>query len=888
MFLRVTLGALLIAGFALIGGGIGLYWGILNDAPELDINLTVSTYQSSFIICAHTGEELLRLHAGHNHERVTIDQIPLHVQHAFVAIEDERFFEHNGVDIRGIGRAMHRLVTSGGEVTEGASTITQQLVKNMLDRFESNFVYKLQEQYLAVNFERDLTEDFGCRMLAKEFILESYLNIINLGRSNYGVQAAAQFYYGVNVWELTIAQAATIAAITQNPSRFPPDTRPEANWGRAQHVLDSMLRLGFITEEEHYEAINSNVYDSIVRTEGGATRPIISPFDCFTDALLNSVRDDLMLHHGMSRDMASRMTFTGGLRIYSTQNREMQEIVDRVFLDDFYWPMSEFTIDVEFHFSLYNTVTNQLTHYERRRTVNNMAEAEQWMEDVLNQQMTSQHEIRDRSPLFTPQPQAAFVLLDHHTGHVLALRGVRGERGANRSFNRATMALRSPGSQLKTVGVFGPAFDLGIMHPATIIVDQPFTYVDPWGGGTWTPNNWWGSSFRGPQTARAAVYDSLNVVSARAAVDPTITHLGIDVMFSYLRNMGISTLVDGQDGAAVSLGGMAGVHLIELAGAYGMVANGGLFNPPVLYTMVIGPNGELLLENPLNPRRVFRDTAAYLLIDTMRDTMTRGTGTRANWHNNPQMRIDIPIAGKTGTSQDRRDLGFSGSTPYFTASIWMGNDSYERMSRDAGGYNQIAWRSIMQEIHENLPPRQFPRPTEGRIVDGTICARSGLAAGPLCRSSGGTSSDIFDSRFLPTTVCDTCVRITYCTLHGYLVGPNCPYWAISTRVGINADSARRSGGFPIGVINGIECRHCIPAPAPVIPDTHEPWPWNPAPDTGTTPDTAPDPEGTQTGTPPATDPGSGLLIPPPPPAAPPPLPPETEPDYEDEDPSDGF
>jgi len=508
------------------------------------------------------------------------------------------------------------------------------------------------------------------------------------------------------------------------------------------------------------------------------------------------------------------------------------------------------------------------------------------MEDVLSQQMTSQHEIRDRSPLFTPQPQAAFVLLDHHTGHVLALRGVRGERGANRSFNRATMALRSPGSQLKTVGVFGPAFDLGIMHPATVIVDEPFTYIDPWGSGTWTPNNWWGSAFRGPQTARYAVYNSANVISARAAVDPTITHLGIDVMFSYLRNMGISTIIDGQDGAAVSLGGMAGVHLIELAGAYGMVANGGLFNPPVLYTMVIGPDGELLLENPLNPRRVFRDTAAYLLIDTMRDTMTRGTGTRANWHNNPQMRIDIPIAGKTGTSQDRRDLGFSGSTPYFTASIWMGNDSNERMSRDAGGYNQIAWRSIMQEIHENLPPRQFPRPTDGRIVTGTICAISGLAAGPQCRAAGTTRTDIFDSRFLPTTECDECVEFTYCTLYGYLAGPNCPDWAISTRRGVNADSEERRNGFPIGVINGLVCIYCLPVATPTIPDSNIPpsWLWPTTPGTGTDPGSGI----TQGETPPANDPFPNILLPPPPPPSPPLS--ETDPDpyNEEDDPPYGF
>jgi len=196
--LRITLGAVLVAGFALFGVGLGLWFGILDNAESLDLNMVSMGGESSVIVCGVTGEELIRLHAGHNRESVTIDQIPLHVQNAFIAIEDERFWEHNGIDVRSIGRAAYRLVESGGSRTEGASTITQQLIKNMLERFDSNFIYKLQEQYLAVNLERQLTEMWG-RQAAKEFILESYLNIINLGRSNFGVQAAALFYYGVDV-----------------------------------------------------------------------------------------------------------------------------------------------------------------------------------------------------------------------------------------------------------------------------------------------------------------------------------------------------------------------------------------------------------------------------------------------------------------------------------------------------------------------------------------------------------------------------------------------------------------------------------------------------------------------------------------------------------------
>ena len=831
LVLRITLGLVLIAGFALLGGGVGMYFGILSNAPELNTDMVISEYRTSFIVCSHTGEEF-PLHAGHNHAFVSIEQIPMHVQHAFIAIEDERFFEHNGIDIRGIGRAAHRLVESGGARTEGASTITQQLIKNMLDRFESNFVYKLQEQYLAVNWERELTEYYGCRMEAKDFILESYLNIINLGRSNYGVQAAARFYYDIDVWDLSIVQAATIASITQNPSRFPPDTRSAANWVRTQLVLENMLRLEFITQEEFDEAIKEveledgtmigAVYSTIVRTEAGTTRPIISQYDCFTNALLDSVRDDLMRKNNWDRNMANRQIFGGGLRIYTTQNPQMQAVVDRVFLDESYWPMSDFSIDVEFNFSLYNTVTNQTRNFQRMRNVLSMDKAEAWMQEVLDAEMTAQDIVVENHPLFTPQPQSAFVLLDHHTGHVLALRGVRGESGANRTFNRATQSHRQPGSQLKTIGVFGPAFDMGIMHPGTIIVDEPWTYIDPWTGTPWTPRNFWGSSrWYGPTTARRAIYVSKNVVSARATVDHTIPHVGVDAMFAYLRNMGISTIVDGHDGPAVSLGGMhLGVHLIELAGAYGMVANQGMFNAPALYTKVLGYRGEILLENPVNPTRVFRETAAYLLIDTMKDTMTApgATGHRANWHNNAQLRQNIPIAGKTGTTNDRRDLGFSGSTPYFTASIWMGNDNNERMTSGVAGYHLIAWRTIMQEIHENLPPRQFIRPGEGRLVTATLCRDSGLLACELCRldSRGNRAhSAIMDAHHVPTQRCDWHVEFTYCVTHGYLVGPYCHADAISTRVGISRHDV--FGGFPEPVLDGIICPHCEP------PEFNFPW-----------------------------------------------------------------
>ena len=839
LMLRVTLAAVLIGAFGLLGAGFGLFAGIIGNAPELQIGHISLGYYSSFIINAHTGEEMVSLHRGINREIVTLDEIPLHVQNAFIAIEDERFWEHNGIDVRAIGRAAQTIVVTAGDRTEGASTITQQLIKNMLGRFDADIITKLQEQYLAINLERNLTEQRGGdRIAAKEFILESYLNMINLGRSNYGVQAAARFYYNVDVWDLTIAQAATIAAITQNPSRFPPDIRPEANWERAQLVLRNMYqRLGLITTEEFEEAMQTMeyelsdgriieiglVYNSIVRTEGGNTRPIISHFDCFTDALLVDVRNDLSRELGITLDMADNMIFTGGLRIYSTQNLEKQAVVDRAFLNDALWPARDFTIDIEYSMTIYNPITNQSRSYGIERTgFTNMAAVEAYIENFKNERVHATEDVVNEMLLTTPQPQAAFVLLDHHTGHVLALRGVRGEKAQNRTFNRATQATRSPGSQMKPIATFAPGFDLGIMQPATVIDDVPFTH------GTWSPGNWWGSQFEGLSTARRAIYRSMNVVSVRATMAPEIDSVGLGTMFNYLLNFGLTTLVERDDrgftdiGGATTLGGLThGVRLIELAGAYGSIANMGELNRPVLYTRVLDHQGNVILENAHNPERILRDTTAYLLIDTMRDTMRmpEATGGAINFRDT-NMRRDIPVMGKTGTSQDNQDLGFSGSTPYFTASIWLGNDSHQRMHRDTRSEHSVVWRTIMEEIHYGLPPRQFPRPAG--IVSVQICRDSGHLPGEFCQTDprgNRLRNDIFAAQHRPNQTCAVHQRFTYCTLHNYLAGPNCPPDYVSTRVGIvrpipiahpTANVRDRHHGFPPGVLEGITCPHCRP------------------------------------------------------------------------------
>ena len=772
LIFRVIFAFVLIGGFAAAGAVIGIYLGILRNAPEINIQHDLrSGVYNTFIIEARTGQELARLSGDENREFAPISRMPQHLKDAFVAIEDERFFSHNGVDTRGIFRALHVNFTT--DRTEGASTITQQLIKNILGLARNDLISKLQEQYLAIQFERALIEQHGSQEVAKEVILEAYLNMINLGRNWHGVQVAAWNYFGKDVSELTLSESAVIAAITRNPSRYLPDRFPENNRYRQVLVLRNMLRLEMITEREYRMAINDPVHD---RVQSGmiALQQYGVVHSYFIDALITQVVDDLVEQHFMTREQAFATVFGGGLRIYATQDMRVQNIIDNVFEDESVFPVGIFEIHLEYRLSARNEITNQISNHHRTGVVRNQDQVATWVENTRAELLTANDVIVAENVIEMPQPQAAFVLMDHHNGHVLGISGGRGEKTGNRHFCRATVATRSPGSQFKVVGAFLPGVDRGVFSAATHIVDQPWTFND--GHTPFTPRNWWGSNWEGPSSVRRAIYRSMNVVSAKA-----FQEVGPEVVFDYLINLGFTTLEgtlsNGREfrdtNAAVPLGGLTlGVTQLELAGSYAAIANLGEFNRPVFYTRVLDQNGRVILENGHNPRRVIRPPAAYLLTDMMRDTV-RGvpgaTGGLANFRN-----LRMPIAGKTGTSQRVEDQGFTGYTPYFTASVWLGFDT-PRELRGVNNAHLVIWRNIMEQVHVELelPHRDFPRP-DG-VVTGSICRVSNLLPSDLCRRAGTVVTDLFVAGTLPTAHCVAHQETWICSLSGLLITDNnCP------------------------------------------------------------------------------------------------------------------
>lgn len=742
IFIKSTFIILFLVGiFGLIGVGAGAYFGILKNAPAIDeIEITGDVFPT-VIYSEVTGEELATLDAEQTREYVTLDKVPLHLQKAFIAVEDERFYDHTGIDLKGMVRSVYVLFTSDN--MQGASTITQQLIKNSRGLNYNDFISKLQEQYMAVNYEKQLTEELGTKKAAKDQILEYYLNIINLGNRIHGVQAAAEYYFSKNVSELTISESAVIAAVTNWPSRYNPTKDPEANKTRRDRILDKMLEQEYITQDEYDTAMAEDVYTKISEVQA-VTQEVNSINSYFVDQVQTEVMRDLQEKLGYSEEEASNLLFNRGLQIYATQDPAIQSIVDEVYLDDSYFPNADYKIEVTFNISIKNTVSGETNHYSRVETVNTEEEIEPFLESVRSELVGQSDEIVGEKYYPVVQPQSSFTIMENGTGKVLAITGGRGEKLANRGLNRATGSLIQPGSTFKILAAYAPGIDLNSngMTAGKIYIDEPFTV------GGYSPNNWWGSSYRGASTVREGITQSMNVVTVKALDD-----VGIENSYNYLLNFGFTSLVDNdvRDGKVYTdktyssaLGGLTdGISNLELTAAYHTIANGGVYVKPTFYTKVLNHQGETILDNTsIDTRRVLKETSAYILTDMMKDVITKGTGTAAKFNY-----ANMPIAGKTGTTTETKDLTFAGYTPYLTAVIWSGND---QPSQIKGGttYPKTIWSTIMSKAHEakGYAYKDFTVPDGLTYV--AINKNTGLL--PAYEGQEGVYTEIFEKGTEPT------------------------------------------------------------------------------------------------------------------------------------------
>ena len=588
------------------------------ETPPLDSTAPAPLAESSRILAAD-GSVVTALHGEENRETVPLARVPLALRNAVVAIEDERFWEHKGVDTKSVLRAVYANAAEG-EVVEGGSTITQQYVKNELVGPDRTLRRKLREASLAYQLERRYT---------KERILELYLNTIYFGNGAYGVQAAANEYFGIAVDQLGLAQAALLAGLIRAPNRTDPYLRPEVAAGRRRVVLEKMVELGWATTEQAAAA----GAEPLLSATPAADR---YPAPHFVERVKRFILDDPRF--GPTPDARRDLLFKGGLRITTTLDRRRQ------------------------------------------------AAAEAAIARVLSSPETD--------------PAAAVVSIEPGTGFVQALVGGRDFFGsaAEAKFDLATQGSRPAGSAFKP---FVLAAALEQQVPVTKFYDAPATLTIPLPREPWTVSNYEGQG-GGRMTLVDATIRSVNTVYAQLILD-----VGPADAVATAARLGITSPLQPLPSAVL---GTNDVTPLEMASAYGTLANRGLAVPPVFVTRVVGSDGRVLFQHQHSQKRVLAQGSADVAVDVLRQAVERGTGVKA--------RIGRPVAGKTGTGQEWRDAWFVGFTPELATAVWVGFPDRQRsmvppatrILVTGGSWPAEIWGLYAAEALADVPAGEFPVP----------------------------------------------------------------------------------------------------------------------------------------------------------------------------------
>ena len=752
-FIRVLFVSLIALCIAVTCLGVGSFRGVIDTAPDVD-DIDIMPLGYATFLYDDAGNQIRKLAApDSNRLPVTLDQIPVDLQHAVVAIEDERFYEHNGIDVKGILRAGMKALTTG-DFSEGASTITQQLLKNnVFTNWTSEstqlerFTRKIQEQYLAVQVEKKTDKDT---------ILENYLNTINLGAGSYGVQAAARQYFDKDVWDLNLSECATLAGITQNPTKFNPIINPDSNRKRRKEVLQHMLDQNYITQDQYDEALADDVYSRIQAAQERNSSTENTVYTYFEDELTDQIINDLMNIKGYTKKQATNLLYSGGLKVYTTQDSKIQNILDEEYADPSNYPD---TVQYELDYAL--TVTdpdgNQVNYSKEMLQLyfqnenpdfdllfDSPEDGQTYVDKYKASILANGSKVLAERVNFAPQPQSSMSVIDQHTGYVKALIGGRGEKTASLTLNRATDTTRQPGSTFKIVSTYAPALNEKGMTLATTFEDEPYEYPDG------SPVNNATRSYNGTTTIRTAIQNSINVVAVKC-LEKVTPDLGL----KYLDNFGFTTLAHGTEAdkdangnvwsdanLATALGGITrGVTNVELCASYAAIANGGNYIKPIYYTKILDHNGNVLIENTAAERSVIKESTAFLLTSAMEDVVKQGTGTACQLDN-------MPVAGKTGTTEAYNDLWFVGYTPYYTCAVWSGYDNNEKLPDYARNFHKALWKKVMTRIHEGLPSKEFEKPASVEKL--SVCEETGL----LPRAGCPVITEYFDVGTMPTEYCD--------------------------------------------------------------------------------------------------------------------------------------
>lgn len=822
--------------------GYGIFKGIIDAAPEIDVaSIEPSGYATMVYDSKGNLTETL-VKSGSNRLEATYEELPQCLIDAFVAIEDSRFWSHHGVDLRSMIRAAVGILTNNP--AGGGSTLTQQLIKNNIfaggneDSFGEKLERKLQEQYLALQLEK---------IMDKEIILKNYLNTINLGNNTLGVKSAAKRYFGKDVSDLTLSEATVIAGITQNPTKYNPlsEKGQKNNEEKRRVILQYMYEQGKISKEDQEEALADDVYSRIQNVDL-VTQESQNPYSYFTDELTEQVMTALQEKLGYTESQASNLLYAGGLSIYTTQDPDLQAIVDEEVNNPDNYDVVYYSVDYRLSIQHEDeTVTNysdetMKTYYRTdlgQTSYDGLFKTKEEADAAIaayKSAMTKEGDtVLGEVVYYILQPQVSFVLMDQHTGYVKAVNGGRGTKEISLSLNRATNTLRQPGSTFKVLTAFAPALDTCGATLSTVYYDAPYTV------GQKTFRNWYAKKgYMGYSTIRDGIVYSMNIVAVRCMMETVTPQLGVE----YARNFGITSLTETDYNAATALGGITkGVSNLELTGAYAAIANDGIYTKPVFFTKILDHNGKVLLENEPQTKRVLKDSTAFLLTDALAESMESSRmyaspGVSLNSTSVPANIPGMSNAGKSGTTTSNVDIWFVGYTPYYTAGIWSGCDDNQKISAigSSTSYHKRIWKQIMARAHEGLADTGFPVPDS--IETASVCRKSGMLPNPGVCEADPRGSAVYTEYFakgtVPTQVCDHHVAITVCGESGGLPTEFCPLESRHSRT-VLVTPEGESGGTD-------DSRYAMPGPctvhtqsAVVLPSESE----TAAPDNETVPET---------------------------------------------------
>ena len=718
-----------------VGAVVGIARAYVDTAPSLDLTLIDDQAQTSFIYDSE-GNLITDYKGTEDRVMVSINQMPMNLRNAFVAVEDARFYTHNGIDVKRIIGAFVKNFVSGTQ--QGGSTITQQLIKNTILSSEQSYKRKIQEAYLAMQLETQYT---------KEQILESYLNTIYLGENYYGVYTAARGYFGKELYELSLRECAMLAGLCTNPYYYNPRrnyyTRTSETTdyaaitdNRTDYALRMMYENQFITYEEYVAALDPSTA-TVLETapDAGTTYDYIYYVEyAVTDVVQALLKVNNLENTSYNRNLMENELRTGGYHVYLCIDTEIQEIVE----------------DTLYNYDNYPSLRDPSDKVYRARNTDGT------YDEIV-------------------QPQAAAVVLDYRTGELKAIVGGRTQPTRRKTLNRASDMNMPVGSSIKPISVYAPAIELSKLGGSAVVYNMPLPitgYLDSNNNPTW-PKNYGGSSYRGPETLRTALAKSDNTAAAYALMN----YVGVENSANILRALGVSDEHINETPFGLALGS-SGISPIEMAVAFGVLGNGGVYQSPITFLGIADSDGNVIYDAHANQTsyQVFSPSTAYLTIDMLKEAVSSGTGTKAKISGQT-------VAGKTGTNSDQKGVFFAGMTGWYCGTVWIGHDNYKSLSSKTTGGNSAAalWQKFMSRIHtqKNLSNRDIlsGSASDYGLVRVTTCGVSGQLATDACRKDANgykVYTDYWPADGVPTTYCQMHHEVTLCTVSGELATEYCP------------------------------------------------------------------------------------------------------------------